>query len=234
MNIARILTGSDDPSALTAKLWHPHFRVYEDHLGVRRAYVELMNAGLVPPPSKSEDRQVRRFACQPCHGMGSTVDAYGERPCPDCNDRSSDDIMLPTTLDALVIWASLGRDTIDEIERQASSFLSIARNFGWKSAEGASRVFSHGDYGPPAITWKFQNMVRLVDKLPDGPVDEAVRFLSQRDQVCHNVMHGPVPCRVDGTWGGTIVDPIRAIWNTGVIPASLDPHGLELWVPSTR
>mgnify|MGYP006985672066 CR=1 FL=1 len=233
MNIARILTGSDDPSNLTAKRWLPEFKVYENHLGVRRAYVVLMEAGLVPPPSLGE-RLVRRFACQPCHGTGSTTDAYGERPCPYCNERSSDDILLPTTLEALVTWATLGRDTIDEIERQASSFMSFARSHGWKSAEGMPRVFSRGVYGPPAVTWKFRNMVRLVDKLPEGPVEEAVRFLSQRDQVCHNVMRGPVSCQVNGTWVNTVVEPIRAIWNTGVIPVSLDPQGLELWVPCTR
>lgn len=231
MNIARILTGSDD---FASKQWLPQFKVYEDHLGVRRAYVALMEAGLVPPPSEPTDRQVRRFSCQPCYGTGFTSDAYGERPCPHCNDRDSDDIQLPTTLETLVAWASLGRDTIDEIERQASSFLSLARSHGWKSSEGERRVFSRGVYGPPSVIWKFQNMVRLVDKLPDGPMDEVVRFLSQRDQVCHNVMHGPVPCRVDGTWSNTIVEPIRAIWNTGVIPASLDPQGLELWVPFNR
>lgn len=228
MNIARILTGTDDPAS---KQWLPEFTVYEDFLGIRRAYGALVDVGLVPPLSNDLDRLPRRFECLPCFGTGSTTDAYGERPCPWCREHSSEDILMPTTLDALAIWASLGRDTIDEIERQASAFLSFARSHGWTSNEGAPRVFSRGVFGPPSVTWRFANMVRLVDKLPEGPVDEVVRFLSQRDQVCHNVMHGPIPCRVDGTWAGTLVDPIRAIWNTGVVPASLTPQGLELWVP---
>lgn len=231
-NIYTLLTGSPEPSTN----WLPRYREMYQQEGIRLAYQHLLEAGLVPAPSESTDRPGRRFVCKACDGSGSSYDQYGERPCPYCREHPTEDILLPTTLEALVCWASLGLDTIQKIEAQASIFLDWAKEHGWESAEGTRKIFSRELFGPPHVTWVFNNMVRLVDRLPDGPMSEVIAFLSRRDQVCFNDLQGPISCRVDGTLlqGDGIIDPIREIWNMGVIPARLDTVGIRLWVPFNR
>jgi len=228
MNVYSLLTGSPNPN----ECWDPKYLDKEDQMGLRSAYTDLQEAGLVPPPTDPNDRLGRRFVCLSCGGSGAMMDRYGERPCFDCQGHSSEDILLPTSLRMLSIWASLGVDNILEVERQAKSFLAWAEAEGlWSSAEGERKLFSREVYGPPTVTWRVSNMVRVVDPLPTGPIEDVVAFLSQRDQVCHNQLLGSIPCRVDGTHGDTVIPQLRDIWNIGVIPARLDRLGLHIWIP---